>query len=100
MSRAPARGAPAVSASEARRSTRASPHTATTPCCLLMARPDDRSGILKGEGADGGDGGGEARVDDRTDRGRTVHRQNTRARPPCTNRPYRAVPCRAVPCRA
>eukprot|EP00966_Prymnesium_polylepis_P316843 7321061-Prymnesium_polylepis.1 len=33
-------------------------------------------------------------------RGRAVHYQNARARPPFTNRPCRAVPCRAVPCRA
>eukprot|EP00966_Prymnesium_polylepis_P117749 2722105-Prymnesium_polylepis.1 len=46
MSRAPARGAPAVSAPEARRSACASPH-APTSCCLLMARPDDRSRVLR-----------------------------------------------------
>eukprot|EP00966_Prymnesium_polylepis_P226187 5232139-Prymnesium_polylepis.1 len=41
MSRALSRSAPAVSAPEARRSTR------TTFCCLLMARPDDRSEVLR-----------------------------------------------------
>eukprot|EP00966_Prymnesium_polylepis_P088097 2038681-Prymnesium_polylepis.1 len=39
MSRAPARGAPAVSAPEAGAVPRARVHTRTTPCCLLMACP-------------------------------------------------------------
>eukprot|EP00966_Prymnesium_polylepis_P057094 1322646-Prymnesium_polylepis.1 len=76
-----------------------------------MARPDDRSGILKEQTV--ARGGGEARVDDRADRSRAVHRQNARPAPtdrtvpcraaPCRtvpHRPARAVPCRAVPCRA
>ena len=46
MPRAPARGTPAVSAPEACRSTRPSPH-AQNFCCLLMARPDDRQKILR-----------------------------------------------------
>ena len=99
MSRAPARGAPAVSAPEARRYTRVSPHAHNS---LLPAHGAPRRQVRNPEGAEGGDGGGEALVDDRADRGRDVHRQNAPARPPCTNRtaPHRAVPCRAVPCRA
>ena len=99
MSRAPARGAPVVSAPQARRYTRVSPHAHNS---LLPAHGAPRRQVRNPEGAEGGDGGGEALVDDRADRGRDVHRQNAPARPPCTNRtaPCRAVPCRAVPCRA
>eukprot|EP00966_Prymnesium_polylepis_P293298 6774516-Prymnesium_polylepis.1 len=58
MSRAPARGAPAVSAPEARRSACASPRTHNS---LLPAHGAPRRHVRNPEGADGGDGGGEAR---------------------------------------
>eukprot|EP00966_Prymnesium_polylepis_P274902 6351908-Prymnesium_polylepis.1 len=59
MSRAPARGAPAaaVSAPEARRYTRVSPHAHNS---LLPAHGAPRRQVRNPAGAEGGDGGGEA----------------------------------------
>ena len=95
MPRAPARGTPAVSAPEACRSTRPSPH-AQNFCCLLMARPDDRQKILREQTVTTATEKLESMIE-AIEAVQCIDKTLAPARPAPTDR---TVPCRAVPCRA
>ena len=98
MPRAPARGTPAVSAPEARRSTLASPH-AHTSCCLLMARPDDRQKTLREQKVRTATEKLESMVDSIEAAPIAAKDAHARHPRPAPNR-TETVPCCAVPCRA
>eukprot|EP00966_Prymnesium_polylepis_P035215 818482-Prymnesium_polylepis.2 len=99
-SRAPARGAPVRSAPLRRAVSRARVHARTTFCCLLMARPDDRSEALREQTVTTAAEKHESIIES-TEAVPFIAKTLTPAAPcpPCTNRPHRTVPCRAVPSR-